>query len=46
MAAAYFVSRGCKPLEAWEIFRKVSKFIRPTLPQIERVDEFYYMIMQ
>ena len=46
MAAAYFVSRGCKPLEAWEKIRKVRKFIRPTHPQIERVDEFYYMIMQ
>lgn len=44
MAAAYFVSRGCRPLDAWDKIRKVRSFIRPTLPQIERVEEFYRML--
>lgn len=44
MAAAYFVSEGATPAEAWARIKKVRPFIRPTQTQLERVDEFHKMI--
>jgi dual specificity MAP kinase phosphatase len=38
MLAAYLVSTGMKPSEAWAKIRAVRPFIRPTLPQIEQID--------
>lgn len=40
MAAAYFVSEGLSPNEAWEKIRKIRPFIQPTQEQIERLKEF------
>lgn len=40
MAAAYLVSQGMKPTAAWDLLRDRRPFIRPTLPQVERIDEF------
>jgi predicted protein tyrosine phosphatase len=40
MAAAYFVSTGCSPEEAWKQIKQVRPFIRPTRLQIERLAEF------
>ncbi len=38
MLAAYFVSTGLKPSEAWAKICAVRPFIRPTVAQIERID--------
>ncbi len=40
MAAAYFVSTGMTPQEAWAEIRKVRTFIRPTKTQLDRLEEF------
>ena len=40
MAAAYLVSTGHSPAEAWKQIRKVRPFIRPTPAQIAQVDAF------
>lgn len=40
MAAAYFVSTGCSPEDAWQQIREIRPFIRPTKLQIERLIEF------
>ena len=40
MAAAYLVSTGRLPAEAWAQIRKVRPFIRPTAAQIAQVDAF------
>jgi protein-tyrosine phosphatase len=40
MAAAYFVSTGMTPLQAWSEIRKVRAFIRPTQVQLDRLEEF------
>ena len=40
MAAAYLVSTGRTPAEAWKQIRKVRPFIRPTPAQIAQVDAF------
>ena len=40
MAAAYLVSTGYSPAEAWKQIRKVRPFIRPTPAQIAQVDAF------
>jgi dual specificity MAP kinase phosphatase len=38
MLAAYFVSTGIKPSEAWAKIKAVRPFIRPTAPQIAQID--------
>lgn len=40
MAAAYLVSTGRSPADAWAQIRKVRPFIRPTPAQIAQVDAF------
>ena len=40
MAAAYFVSQGCVPEDAWDQIREVRPFVRPTDGQLERLREF------
>lgn len=40
MAAAYFVSRGSTPIEAWKRIKKIRPFIRPTKTQVERLNEY------
>jgi protein-tyrosine phosphatase len=40
LAAAYFVSTGVEPEEAWNRIRAVRPFVRPTLPQIEQIHRF------
>jgi predicted protein tyrosine phosphatase len=40
MAAAYLVSTGRLPADAWAQIRKVRPFIRPTAAQIAQVDAF------
>jgi protein-tyrosine phosphatase len=40
MAAAYFVSTGMTPQQAWAEIRKVRAFIRPTKVQLDRLEEF------
>lgn len=40
MAAAYLVSTGMTPAEAWVLIRRMRPFIRPTLAQIEQVERF------
>jgi predicted protein tyrosine phosphatase len=40
MAAAYLVSTGRSPADAWRQIRKVRPFIRPTAAQIAQVDAF------
>jgi predicted protein tyrosine phosphatase len=40
MAAAYFVSTGQTPDEAWATIRRVRPFIRPTPPQLQRLERF------
>jgi predicted protein tyrosine phosphatase len=40
MAAAYLVSTGRSPADAWAQIRKVRPFIRPTSAQIAQVDAF------
>ncbi len=39
-AAAYFVSRGSTPVEAWKRIKKIRPFIRPTKTQVERLNEY------
>ncbi len=38
MLAAYLVSTGMKPSEAWAKIRAIRPFIRPTVEQIKRID--------
>lgn len=40
MAAAYLVSTGLSPTEAWKVIRRVRPFIRPTAEQIAQLDRF------
>ena len=40
MAAAYLVSRGSSPDDAWKKIRRVRPFIRPTPAQIKRIEEY------
>ncbi len=40
MAAAYLVSTGLTPNEAWAMIRTVRPFILPKLSQISQVDQF------
>lgn len=40
MAAAYLVSTGLTPAQAWHTIRAARPFIRPTLAQIEQVERF------
>ncbi|MGD2145628.1 MAG: dual specificity protein phosphatase [Anaerolineae bacterium] len=40
MAAAYLVSTGLSPEEAWESIRAVRPFVRPRPEQVARVKEF------
>jgi protein tyrosine phosphatase (PTP) superfamily phosphohydrolase (DUF442 family) len=40
MLAAYLVSTGMKPSEAWAKIKATRPFIRPTLPQIQQIDLF------
>ncbi|MDX1992422.1 MAG: dual specificity protein phosphatase family protein [bacterium] len=40
MVAAYFVSTGMTPDEAWAQIRAVRPFIRPTHEQVQRIEEF------
>ncbi|GAB4514612.1 MAG: hypothetical protein OHK0046_16970 [Anaerolineae bacterium] len=39
MAAAYFVSQGASPTEAWQKIRETRPFIRPTKEQMEQLIE-------
>lgn len=43
MAAAYFVSMGSTPGEAWKRIKKIRPFIRPTKTQVERLNEYSEM---
>jgi dual specificity MAP kinase phosphatase len=40
MAAAYFVSAGSAPVDAWKKISKVRPFIRPNKAQIEQLDGY------
>jgi hypothetical protein len=40
MAAAYLVSAGMTPQQAWEAIRKERIFIRPTRVQREQLERF------
>jgi len=40
MAAAYLVSTGLSPDQAWAQIRRARPFIRPTPPQLAVIDEF------
>jgi protein-tyrosine phosphatase len=40
MAAAYLISRGMSPDQAWMAIRKVRPFVRPTAVQIEQIERF------
>lgn len=40
MAAAYLVSTGLTPAQAWQYVRDVRPFIRPTLPQLDQIERF------
>jgi protein-tyrosine phosphatase len=40
MAAAYFVSSGLTPNEAWDRIREFRPFVRPTPVQIEQLERF------
>ena len=44
MAAAYLVSQGAQPEEAWRAIRSVRKFIRPTRVQREQLDRFAHSL--
>ncbi|MGJ3238041.1 MAG: dual specificity protein phosphatase family protein [Anaerolineae bacterium] len=46
MAAAYLVSTGMSPQEAWDKIREVRPFIRPTDVQIERLETFTQLLYQ
>lgn len=41
MAAAYLISIGLTPDDALKEIKKVRTFVRPTKPQIERLNQFY-----
>lgn len=41
LVAAFLVSTGMKPFEAWETIRLYRPFIRPTILQQERLEEFH-----
>lgn len=40
MAAAYLVSNGLNPEQAWACIKKVRPFIRPTAPQVAQLEVF------
>jgi protein-tyrosine phosphatase len=40
-AAAYLVSLGLAPQEAWHLIRRTRPFVRPKAGQIEQVERFY-----
>jgi hypothetical protein len=40
LAAAYFVSTGLGPNEAWDRIRAVRPFVRPTISQVEQIRRF------
>jgi len=40
LAAAYLVSTGLTPMEAWDEIRRVRPFIRPTAEQIAQLERF------
>jgi protein tyrosine phosphatase (PTP) superfamily phosphohydrolase (DUF442 family) len=40
MAAAYLISTGLTPEEAWACIREVRPFIRPTTVQVEQIERF------
>lgn len=40
-AAAYLVSTGLTPAEAWALIRRTRPFVRPKVVQLEQVDRFY-----
>jgi dual specificity phosphatase 12 len=40
VAAAYLVSTGLTPQEAWDRIRLARPFIRPTPPQVEQLERF------
>jgi len=40
MAAAYLVSTGLRPEEAWATIRRVRPFVRPTAVQLEQLERF------
>jgi protein-tyrosine phosphatase len=41
VAAAYLVSTGQTPEEAWSAIRRVRPFVRPSAAQLEALEEFY-----
>lgn len=41
MAAAYYVSEGKTPGEAWEYIKRRRSFVRPTASQLQRLEEFW-----
>lgn len=45
-AAAYLVSTGLTPAEAWALIRRARPFIRPKPIQFEQVDRFYAAVEQ
>lgn len=40
-AAAYLVSTGLAPAEAWEMIHQVRPFIRPKASQLEQIERYY-----
>jgi hypothetical protein len=40
MAAAYLVSTGLSPDQAWALIRDTRPFINPTPPQLAALEEF------
>lgn len=40
-AAAYLVSTGLTPAEAWALIRRTRPFVRPKVVQFEQIDQFY-----
>ena len=40
MAAAYLVSTGLTPDQAWALIRKTRPFVNPTPPQLAVVEQF------
>lgn len=40
MAAAYLISTGLTPEEAWSTIRQVRPFVRPTAVQVEQLERF------
>jgi protein-tyrosine phosphatase len=42
--AAYLVSTGLTPDEAWALIRRTRPFIRPKVVQYEQLDQFYEWI--